>query len=158
MLRGVLNKCQYYCMVAPFGLLWNSRTKSLMGTTQEWCVLLWAISVSITPLYGHLLLISQTIQVRQTWHAGNWWRRRDKHISNIILWASTYGHISIGRTAKAYIHQPCADTVCRLEELPRAMTDKDGQRERVKHIYAISIYRIEVKLTWTYFILKNFDK
>ena len=37
-------------------------------------------------LYGHLPLITKTIQVRWTRHAGHCWRSRDELISDVVLW------------------------------------------------------------------------
>ena len=37
-------------------------------------------------LYGHLLPITKTIQVRRTRHAGHCWRSRDDLISDVLLW------------------------------------------------------------------------
>ena len=42
-------------------------------------------------LYGHLPLITKTIQVRRTRHAGHSWRSRDELISDVLLWTPTYG-------------------------------------------------------------------
>ena len=42
-------------------------------------------------LYGHLPPIAKTIQVRRTRHAGHCWRSRDELISDVLLWAPTYG-------------------------------------------------------------------
>ena len=36
-------------------------------------------------IYGHLPPITKTIQVRQTRHAGNYWRSRDEFISDVLL-------------------------------------------------------------------------
>ena len=38
-------------------------------------------------LYGHLPPITETIQVRQTRHAGHCWRSRDELISDVLLWS-----------------------------------------------------------------------
>ena len=37
-------------------------------------------------LYGHLPLITKTIQVRRTRHTGHCWRSRDELISDVLLW------------------------------------------------------------------------
>ena len=37
-------------------------------------------------LYGHLLPVMKTIQVRRTRYAGNCWRSKDGLISDILLW------------------------------------------------------------------------
>ena len=60
-------------------------------------------------LYGHLLPILQTIQVRRTRHAEHCWRSKDEHIRDVLLWISTHGNASFGRVAMPYLHQLCAD-------------------------------------------------
>ena len=37
-------------------------------------------------LYGHMPLITKTIQVRRTRHAGHCWRSKDELISDVLLW------------------------------------------------------------------------
>ena len=37
-------------------------------------------------LYGHLPLITKTIQARRTRHAGHSWRSKDELISDVLLW------------------------------------------------------------------------
>ena len=54
-------------------------------------------------LYGHLLPITKTIQVRRTRHAGHYWRSRDELISDVLLWTTTYGRAKAGRPARTYI-------------------------------------------------------
>ena len=39
-------------------------------------------------LYGHRPLITKTIQVRRTRHAGHCWRSRDELISDVLIWPS----------------------------------------------------------------------
>ena len=87
-------------------------------------------------LYGHLLPITKTIQVRQTRHAGHCWRSRDKLISDVLLWTPTYGRAKAGRPARTCIPQLCEDTGCRPEDLPEVMTDWEKWRERVRDICA----------------------
>ena len=55
-------------------------------------------------LYGHLPLITKTIQVRRTRHAGHCWRSRDELISDVLLWTPSYGLAKAGRPARTYIH------------------------------------------------------
>ena len=48
-------------------------------------------------------------------------------------------HIILLHTAatySSYIQQLCEDTGCRLEDLPKAMNDREGWRERVRDIRA----------------------
>ena len=87
-------------------------------------------------LYGHLLPITKTIQVRQTRHAGHCWRSRDELISDVLLWTPSYGRAKAGRPARTYIQQLCKDTECSPEDLPEAMNDREKWRERVKDIRA----------------------
>ena len=76
----------------------------------------------------------ETIQVRRTRHAGHCWRSKDELISDILLWTPSHGRAKAGRPARTYIQQLCADTGCRLGDLPGAMDDCDGWVERVWEI------------------------
>ena len=87
-------------------------------------------------LYGHLLLITKTIQVRRTRHAGHCWRSRDELISDVLLWTPTYGRAKAGLPARTYIQQLCEDTECSPEDQPEAMNDREKWRERVRDIRA----------------------
>ena len=87
-------------------------------------------------LYGHLPPITKTIQVRRTRHAGHCWRSRDELIRDVLLWIPTHGCAKAGRPARTYIQQLCGDTGCCLEDLPRAMNDREEWRERVRDIRA----------------------
>ena len=87
-------------------------------------------------LYGHLLPITKTIQVRRTRHAGHCWRSRDELTSDVLLWTPTYGRAKAERPARTYIHQLCEDTGCSPEDLPEAMNDREKWRERIRDIRA----------------------
>ena len=62
-------------------------------------------------LYGHLLPITKTIQVRQTRHAGHCWRSKDELVRDVLLWTPTYGQAKAGRPARTYrsvgLHPVC---------------------------------------------------
>ena len=87
-------------------------------------------------LYGHLLPITKTIQVRRTRHAGHCWRSKDELVSDVLLWTPTYGCAKAGWPARTYIQQLCEDTGCNPEDLPEAMNDREKWRERVRDISA----------------------
>ena len=95
-------------------------------------------------LYGHLPPITKTIKVRQTRHARHCWRSKDKLISDKLLWTPSLGRAKVGRPARTYIQQLCADTGYSLEDLSGTMDDRDGWRERVREIRAGSA-------TWWWF-------
>ena len=40
------------------------------------------------------------------------------------------GRVSVRRPARTYLQQFCRDTECSLEDLPEAMDDRIGRRER----------------------------
>ena len=86
-------------------------------------------------LYGHLLPITKTIQVRRTKHARHCWRSKEKLIKDVLLTTPSYGWASVGRPARTYLQQICADAGCRLEELSGAM---DGCWESARKILASS--------------------
>ena len=68
--------------------------------------------------HGHLPPIAKTIQIRQTRHAGHFWRSRDELISDVL-------RAKAGRKATTYIQQLCEDTGCRPEDMPEAMNDRE---------------------------------
>ena len=83
-------------------------------------------------LYGHLLPITKTIQIRRTRHAGHCWRSRDELISDVLLWTPTHGQAKAGQPARTYLQHLCEVTGCSPEDLPKAMNDREGWRERVR--------------------------
>ena len=87
-------------------------------------------------LYGHLLPITKTIQVRRTRHAGHCWRSRDELIRDVLLWTPSHGRAKAGRPARTYIQQLREDTGCCPEDLPRAMNDREEGRESFRDIRA----------------------
>ena len=87
-------------------------------------------------LYGHLPPISKTIQVRRTKHAGHCQRSKDGLISDILMWTPSHRRAKVGQPARICIQQLCADTECSPEDLPEAMDDRKGWRERVRDIRA----------------------
>ena len=80
-------------------------------------------------LYGFILLILKTIHVRRPRHAGHCWKSEDELISDVFLWTSSHGRARVERPAGTYL-QHC--TGCSLEDLLRAMDDRDMWRERVR--------------------------
>ena len=85
----------------------------------------WREHLTKQQLYGHLPLITKTIKVRRTRHAGHCWSRRDELISDVLLWTLSHGRAKAGRPARTYIQQLCEDTGCNLENLPEAMNDRE---------------------------------
>ena len=80
-------------------------------------------------LYGHQPLITKTIKIRRTRHAGHSWRSRDELISDVLQWTPAHGRAKAGRPARTYIQQLC-------EDLPEAMNDREDWRERIRDIRA----------------------
>ena len=76
-------------------------------------------------LYGHLRPITKTIQARQTRHAGHCWRSQDEIVSDVLLWTPAYGQSKAGRPARTFIQQPCDDTGCNPEDLPKPVRHDD---------------------------------
>ena len=87
-------------------------------------------------LYGHLPLITKTIQVRRIKHAEHSGSSWDELISDILQWTPWYGGKKAGRPARTYIQQLCSDTGCNLEDLLEAMDDREECQERVREIRA----------------------
>ena len=85
---------------------------------------------------GHLPPVTKTIKIRRTRHAGQSWRSNDEFICDVLQWAPSQGRAKAGRPARTYLQQLCADTGCSSEDLPGAMDDKKGWREKVRNIRA----------------------
>ena len=60
-----------------------------------------------------------------------------------LLCTSTYGYSNVSWQAKTYIHRFCVDTGCCLEDLPRAMANRDSWCERIKGRSLMMIAHIE---------------
>ena len=87
-------------------------------------------------LDGHLPPIMKTVQVRRTRHEGHCWRSRDELISDVHLWIPSHGRAMARRPARNYIQQLSSYKGCISEDLPEAMDDREGWRERVRDICA----------------------
>ena len=105
-------------------------------TRMLWAILnkTWRQHPTKQQLYGHLLPITKTIQVRQTRHTGHCWRSGDELINDIRLWTPSHGWAKTGQPTETYIQQLCANTRCSLEDLTRVMGDRDGWWERVRDL------------------------
>ena len=90
-------------------------------------------------LHSHLPLISKNILLRWISHVGNCWRSKNKLRSDIFSWTPKNGHTNVGGPARTYLHQFYTDTRCSLEDLLGAMDNRDGWRERVRELSAISM-------------------
>ena len=80
-------------------------------------------------------------EARRTRHGGYCWRTKNKLITNILLWTHRCWPTS------KILCQLCADTECSLENLPRAMDDRDSKRESGKSMLSAQLY--DVHLTYT---------
>ena len=89
-------------------------------------------------LYGHLPPVTKTIKIWQTRHTRKCWRSRDELISYVFLWTPSHDRAKTRRPARTYIQQLCADAVCNPENLPEAIDDWEGWREKVRDIRADS--------------------
>ena len=82
-------------------------------------------------LYNHLPPISKTLHIKRTRFGGYWRRGKDEFLSNVLLWASSHGHTSVGRPTRTYLKQLCTDTGCSLKDLSEARErDRDRERDR----------------------------
>ena len=95
----------------------------------------WRQHLTKQHLYGHIPPITKTIKSGRTRHAGYCWRSRDKLIRGVLLWTPSHGRAKAGRSARTYI-QLYVDTGCCPEDMPEAMDDRVGWRERVRDIRA----------------------
>ena len=85
----------------------------------------WRQHLTKQQLYGHLLPITKTIQIRRTRHTGHCWRSRNELISDELLWTPIHGRAKAGQPAQTYIQQLYGDTGCSPEDLPEVRNDKE---------------------------------
>ena len=121
--------------------LWNLLTKLDGNYTRMLRVILnesWRQQPTKQQLYSNLPPIMKTIKIRWTRHVGHCWRSRDEFICDVLLWTPSQGQAKAGCPVRTYIQQLCADTGCSPEDLPKAVDDREGWRERVSNIHADS--------------------
>ena len=90
-------------------------------------------------LFGHLPPISKTIQIRWTRQAEHCWRSKNELKSDVLLWTPSHRQASAGQPARTYLQQLCADTGCSLDDLLKAMDNRDKWWGRVREICAKSM-------------------
>ena len=116
--------------------------KSLTAITQECCEQYWTSPGDSTP---------QSSSYKATYHpsrklskldepgtVGHCWRSRDEFISDVLLRNPSHGYEKVGRPARTYIQQLCADTRCSPDDLLKSKEDREVRRERARNIRADS--------------------
>ena len=88
-------------------------------------------------LYGHLPPIPKT-SLDEPDRQNTAGQGRNELISDILLLIPSYGREMVGRWARTYIQQLCADKGYSLEDHPGAMDNTDGWCESVREIGAVS--------------------
>ena len=68
-------------------------------------------------------------------------------VSDVLPWTTSHGRVRVGRPARTYLRQP--DTGYSMEDLLRAIEDKDEWRERIREIRASSTPWYEEKYLLT---------
>ena len=92
-------------------------------------------------LYGNLTQITSVIKERRTRFAGHCYRSKDEVVNDLILWTPKHGNAKVGRPSKTYTKQLTEDADCQLEDLPRAMEDREYWTGRVNMVRAIRLIR-----------------
>ena len=93
----------------------------------------WGHNPTKQQLHGHLPPIMKTIQVRRTRYAGHCWGSCDELISDIYLRTPSHGRAKAGRLSITFLQQLFAYTYS-IKDIPEAMDDREGWRERVTEI------------------------
>ena len=74
----------------------------------------------------------------------------------VLLWSPSHGRAKAGRPARTYTQQLCEDSGCSSEDLPEAMKDREGWRERVRNISADGTTRWWWWWWWWYIPVSSF--
>ena len=80
----------------------------------------------------HLPPITKNIQIRWIRHAGHCWRSKDELVGDVLLWTPSHGWANFGQPARIYLQHFCANTGCKLEDLPGTMDDRDKWQDGVR--------------------------
>ena len=80
--------------------------------------------------------------------AGRSWRSRGMLISDVLWWTPSHGQAKACWPAWTYIQQLCVDTEYSPEDLPEAMNNREGWRERVRDIRADGMTRWDDDMCW----------
>ena len=138
------NKMQFFQVAVVFTLLYGCTTWTLTKRIEKKLdrncrrMLRTVLNKSLKQhatkqlLHGHLPPISKTIQIRRRRHAVHCWRRGNEFICDILLWTPSHGRASVGRPTRTYPQQLGTNTGCILEDLPKAMDDRDEGLERLR--------------------------
>ena len=76
------------------------------------------------------------IKEKRTRFAGDCYRSKDEVVSDLILWTTKHCKAKVGPPSKTYTKQLTEDADCQLEDLPRAMKDREYWRGRVNMVQA----------------------
>ena len=98
--------------------------KSLMATTQECCAQYQTSPGGSTP---------QNSSCTATYHPS---RKLSNSDDADMRDTASHERTKAWRPARTYIQQLCAGTGCSFEDLPEAMDDREGWRERARNIRA----------------------
>ena len=105
---------------------------------EECCALSWTNPGNSTPekrsCTATYLLYHKPFKLDRTRHAGQCWRSKgeletDELETDVLLDSCTWT-CQFGWPAKTYLNQLCTDIRCSLEDLPGAIDDCEGWRER----------------------------
>ena len=96
----------------------------------------WSVYPSRGCLYGNLSQITSAIIERRTRFAGHCHRSKDEVFIDLILWTPKHGKAKVGRLSKTYTKQLTEDADCQIEDVPRAMEDRENRRGRVNMVQA----------------------
>ena len=88
----------------------------------------WKQHLTKQQLCGHRPPISKTIQISRTRHAVG--EAKTNSLVTFSLLTLSYRRASVGRPTRTYLQQLCMNTGCSLEDLPEAMIELNGERER----------------------------
>ena len=81
------------------------------------------------PIMDRTVCISLcAIKVRRTRNAGHCWGSWNELIRDILQWTPSHGWAKAARPARTYIQQLWADTEYSLEDLPKAIDDREWWR------------------------------
>ena len=72
----------------------------------------WRQHLTKQQLYRHLPPTSKTIQIRRAIDAGQFWRSKGEHISDVLWWTPSHRQARGGQPVRTYVQQFCTYVGC----------------------------------------------
>ena len=89
----------------------------------------WKDHTNNKEIYENIPDICTSIRQQRLRFSGHCWRSTLELASDVIIWQPTHGKRKRGRPRRTYVYQLMDDTLCDVNDITKAMEDRDGWRK-----------------------------